>query len=38
MPLFLITNDDGIQSPGLDALVQALSNLAECVVIAPDRD
>ncbi len=38
MPLFLITNDDGIQSPGLEALVQALSKIAECVVIAPDRD
>ncbi len=38
MPLFLITNDDGIHSPGLEALVQALSSQAECVVIAPDRD
>jgi len=25
MPFFLITNDDGIQSPGLEALVQSLS-------------
>lgn len=38
MPRFLITNDDGIHSPGLEALVQALSSLAECMVIAPDRD
>jgi 5'-nucleotidase len=38
MPRFLITNDDGIHSPGLDALVQTLSSLAECIVIAPDRD
>ena len=38
MPLFLITNDDGIQSPGLEALVQALSRQGECLVIAPDRD
>lgn len=38
MPLFLITNDDGIHSPGLEALVQALSSQAECMVIAPDRD
>jgi 5'-nucleotidase len=38
MPLFLITNDDGIQSPGLDALVQTLRQMAECMVIAPDRD
>jgi 5'-nucleotidase len=38
MPLFLITNDDGIHSLGLEALVQALSSLAECMVVAPDRD
>jgi 5'/3'-nucleotidase len=38
MPRFLITNDDGIHSPGLEALVQALSSQAECLVIAPDRD
>lgn len=37
-PFFLITNDDGIHSPGLEALAQALSTLANCVVIAPDRD
>ncbi len=37
-PFFLITNDDGIHSPGLDALVKALSKLAECMIIAPDRD
>lgn len=38
MPHFLITNDDGIDSPGLEALIQALSSQAECLVIAPDRD
>lgn len=38
MPHFLITNDDGIHSPGLEALVQILSTQAECMVIAPDRD
>ncbi len=37
-PFFLITNDDGIHSPGLEALVKVLSIHAECVVIAPDRD
>ena len=37
-PFFLVTNDDGIHSPGLDALVNALSIQAKCVVIAPDRD
>ncbi len=38
MPFFLITNDDGIQSPGLEALVKALCNIAQYMVIAPDRD
>lgn len=38
MPHFLITNDDGIHNPGIEALVQTLSSLAECTVIAPDRD
>ncbi len=38
MPLFLITNDDGVHSPGLEALVQGLSRQAECLIIAPDRD
>ena len=38
MPLFLITNDDGIHSAGLEALVQELSKQAQCMVIAPDRD
>lgn len=38
MPLFLLTNDDGIHSPGLEALVQTLGHLGECMVIAPDRD
>ncbi len=31
----LITNDDGIQSPGLKAAVEAVINLAEITVIAP---
>ena len=38
MPLFLITNDDGIHSPGIAVLAEVLSRIAECVVIAPDRD
>ncbi len=38
MPLLLLTNDDGIHSPGLQALEKALSILGELVVIAPDRD
>ena len=33
----LVTNDDGVQADGLFALVQALSSVAEVVVVAPDR-
>ena len=36
-PLILVTNDDGIQSPGLWALAKAVSGLGDVVVIAPDR-
>lgn len=34
----LIANDDGIQSPGLHALVRAVHGLGEIWVIAPDRE
>ena len=34
----LVTNDDGIDSPGLHALALALTDLGEVVVIAPDRE
>lgn len=37
-PLILITNDDGIQSPGIQVLTSALTPLARCVIVAPDRD
>ena len=36
-PLILITNDDGIASPGLWAAVQAVLPLGELLVVAPDR-
>jgi 5'-nucleotidase len=36
-PLILITNDDGIDSPGLWATVQAVQPLGEVLVVAPDR-
>lgn len=38
MTRILITNDDGIHSPGLKALQQALSKLGKTVTVAPDRD
>ena len=34
----LLTNDDGVQSPGLWALAEKLVDLGEVTVIAPDRD
>ena len=34
----LVTNDDGINAPGLFALKQALQVLGEVVVVAPDRN
>jgi len=38
MKTILITNDDGIHSPGIKALQSALASLGNTVVIAPDRD
>lgn len=34
----LLSNDDGVRAPGLAALYQALSRVAEVTVIAPDRN
>lgn len=34
---FLVTNDDGIDAPGLAALEQALVELGESLVLAPDE-
>jgi 5'-nucleotidase len=34
----LVTNDDGIFADGLIALVKELKNIAEVVVVAPDRE
>ena len=36
-PLILVTNDDGITSPGLRAAVRAALPLGEVLVVAPDR-
>lgn len=38
MTTILITNDDGITSPGIIALEKAVRPLGKTVVIAPDRD
>lgn len=37
MPLILVTNDDGIHSQGLRALVEAVRPLGDVVVVAPDK-
>ncbi len=36
-PLILVTNDDGIRSAGLRAVVEAVSGLGEVVIAAPNR-
>jgi len=36
--LILVTNDDGIHSPGLHALADRLAEIARVVVVAPDRE
>jgi len=37
MSLILVTNDDGIESPGLRAAVEAVLPLGEVIVVAPSR-
>lgn len=34
----LLTNDDGVHSPGLWSAAEALQDIADVVVVAPDRD
>jgi 5'-nucleotidase len=36
-PVILITNDDGISSPGIRNLVEAVKDLGKVVVVAPDK-
>lgn len=35
---FLVSNDDGYQSPGIEALATALATLGRVTVVAPDRN
>ena len=37
VPLIVVTNDDGIASPGLRAAVRAALSLGELLVVAPDQ-
>lgn len=36
-PLILITNDDGIDAPGINALLSVMMQLGDVVVVAPDK-
>ena len=36
-PLVLVTNDDGISAPGIRTLIAIMSEIAEVVVVAPDK-
>ncbi len=36
-PIILVTNDDGITAPGIRNLVEAVRDLGQIVVVAPDR-
>ena len=38
MGYILVTNDDGVDAPGLLALKQALDTLGQVIVVAPDRN
>lgn len=38
MPRILVTNDDGVFSEGIKLLATSLSEIAEVVVVAPDRE
>lgn len=36
-PIILVTNDDGITAPGIHNLVEAVKDLGQVVVVAPDK-
>ena len=36
-PLILVTNDDGITSPGIRCLIDVMKTIGKVVVVAPDR-
>ncbi len=37
-PLILVTNDDGVHAPGLRMLFEAIKQIGNPIIIAPDRD
>jgi len=38
LPTLLVTNDDGVDAPGLTELVRSLESLGQVFVVAPDRE
>jgi 5'-nucleotidase len=38
MAVILVTNDDGVHSPGIIALYRAMKTLGEAYIVAPDRE
>ena len=38
MAVILVTNDDGVHSPGIIALSKAMKNLGDIYIVAPDRE
>jgi 5'-nucleotidase len=36
--MILVTNDDGVYSPGIQVLAKRLKDLDEVVIVAPDRE
>jgi 5'-nucleotidase len=38
MPSILVTNDDGVQSPGIHALAEALADLGTVTIVAPHAE
>lgn len=38
MPIILVTNDDGVYSPGIISLFNAMKQLGNAYVVAPDRE
>jgi 5'-nucleotidase len=37
-PLILVTNDDGINAPGIHTLQKAMSEIGDVYIVAPDRE
>jgi 5'-nucleotidase len=35
-PLILVTNDDGINAPGIRTLIEVMNSLGDVMVVAPD--